>query len=94
MHPTRPNRVTVMCPKRTLQPATATLCGDLMPRPISVRGRKGGRRPKLTDKQIAHARALLADRNTTITDVASSLGVNRSTIYRALGLGAFGMTAE
>jgi DNA invertase Pin-like site-specific DNA recombinase len=51
-----------------------------------ARGRKGGRRPKLSDKQIAHARALLADGGTTIKDVAASLGVNRATIYRALGL--------
>jgi DNA invertase Pin-like site-specific DNA recombinase len=58
-----------------------------------ARGRKGGRQPKLTPKQIAHARKLLEDRNTTIKDVAASLGVNRSTIYRALGLGAFGTTA-
>lgn len=58
-----------------------------------ARGRKGGRLPKLTDKQVAHARKLLEDRNTTIKDVAASLGVNRSTIYRALGLGAFGTTA-
>ena len=55
-----------------------------------ARGRKGGRKPVLTDGQITHARKLLEDRNTTIKDVAASLGVNRSTIYRALGLGAFG----
>jgi hypothetical protein len=30
----------------------------------------------------------LEDRNVTIKDVAASLGVNRSTIYRALGLGS------
>ncbi|HEX3885313.1 MAG TPA: recombinase family protein [Stellaceae bacterium] len=55
-----------------------------------ARGRKGGRKPKLNDKQIAHARKLLEDGNTTIKDVAASLGVNRATIYRALGLGADG----
>jgi DNA invertase Pin-like site-specific DNA recombinase len=53
-----------------------------------ARGRKGGRKPKLNAKQIAHARKLLEDRNVTIKDVAASLGVNRSTIYRALGLGS------
>jgi DNA invertase Pin-like site-specific DNA recombinase len=52
-----------------------------------ARGRKGGRKPKLTACQIKTARQLLQDRNTTITDVAASLGVNRSTIYRSLGLG-------
>ena len=52
-----------------------------------ARGRKGGRRPKLTASQIAHARALLADPAHTIKDIAASLGVNRATIYRSLGLG-------
>ena len=53
-----------------------------------ARGRKGGRRPKLSAKQIAHARRLLEDRTTTIKDVAASLGVSRGTIYRSLGLSA------
>src|SRR5215472_1555044 len=35
-----------------------------------ARGRKGGRKPKLTPKQIAHARRLLDDRDTTIKEVA------------------------
>ena len=52
-----------------------------------ARGRKGGRKPKLTECQIKTARRLLADPATTITEVAASLGVNRSTIYRSLGLG-------
>ena len=52
-----------------------------------ARGRKGGRKPKLTASQINHARLLLADPTTTIKDVAASLNVNRATIYRALGLG-------
>jgi DNA invertase Pin-like site-specific DNA recombinase len=55
-----------------------------------ARGRKGGRRPKLSPKQVAHARKLLEDRDTSIKEVAASLGVNRATIYRALGLGAAG----
>jgi DNA invertase Pin-like site-specific DNA recombinase len=54
------------------------------------RGRKGGRRPTLNPKQVAYARKLLEDRTVTIKDVAASLGVNRATIYRALGLGAAG----
>jgi DNA invertase Pin-like site-specific DNA recombinase len=53
-----------------------------------ARGRKGGRKPKLNEKQVAHARKLLEDPHTTVKDVAASLGVNRSTIYRALGLGS------
>jgi predicted transcriptional regulator len=43
-----------------------------------------GRKPKLTPKQVAHARKLLEDRNITIKDVAASLGVNRATIYRSI----------
>lgn len=58
-----------------------------------ARGRKGGRRPKLSAKQIAHARKLLDDPGVTIKDVAASLGVNRATIYRSLGLGAAGKRA-
>jgi len=53
-----------------------------------ARGRKGGRKPKLTAQQICHARKLLADPEVTIKEVAASLKVNRATIYRALGLGA------
>ena len=53
-----------------------------------ARGRKGGRKPKLTTQQICHARKLLADPEVTIKEVAASLKVNRATIYRALGLGA------
>src|SRR5215211_408377 len=49
-----------------------------------ARGRQGGRRPKLSAKQIAHARKLLEDSNTTIKDVAATFGVNRATIYRSL----------
>jgi DNA invertase Pin-like site-specific DNA recombinase len=55
-----------------------------------ARGRRGGRKRKLSDNQIAHARKLLADRSVTIKDVAASLGVNRATIYRSLGLGTVG----
>ena len=53
-----------------------------------ARGRKGGRKPKLTAQQICHARKLLADPDVTIKEVAASLKVNRATICRALGIGA------
>jgi DNA invertase Pin-like site-specific DNA recombinase len=55
-----------------------------------ARGRKGGRKPKLTPLQVCHARKLLSDPENTIKSVAASLKVNRATIYRALGLGAAG----
>jgi DNA invertase Pin-like site-specific DNA recombinase len=49
-----------------------------------ARGRNGGRPKKITERQIEHARRLLADRTTTMTEVAASLHINRSTLYRAL----------
>ena len=49
-----------------------------------ARGRTGGRPPKLSPKQIAHARVLLADRDTTMGEIAATLGVDRTTLYRAL----------
>jgi DNA invertase Pin-like site-specific DNA recombinase len=54
-----------------------------------ARGHKGGRKPVLTPKQVECARRLLEDRSVTIKDVAMRLGVNRATIYRALGLGKY-----
>ena len=55
-----------------------------------ARGRKGGRKPKLTAAQIEHAHKLLADKSVTIKSVAETFGVNRATIYRALGLAGSG----
>jgi DNA invertase Pin-like site-specific DNA recombinase len=49
-----------------------------------ARGRKGGRPSKLTAQRLDHARALLADRNRTVAEVAKTLKVNRTTLYRAL----------
>jgi len=50
-----------------------------------ARGRVGGRKPKLSDQQITHARRLLEDLTTTGAEVAETLGVSRSTLYRSLG---------
>ena len=58
------------------------------------RGRKGGRPPKLSAKQVGAARKMLADPEMTIKEVAEVFGVNRATIYRALGLGAYAKTQE
>ncbi|MEA3197349.1 MAG: hypothetical protein QOF32_1401, partial [Gammaproteobacteria bacterium] len=49
-----------------------------------ARGREGGRRPKLSPRQIEHAKNLLADRTTNVSEVAARLGVARSTLYRAI----------
>ena len=49
-----------------------------------ARGRKGGRPPALTKKDIAAARALLADPEITMEDVAARLKVAPSTLYRHL----------
>lgn len=48
------------------------------------RGRLGGRPPKLSLRQIDHAKRLMRDPETTVGDIASSLGVARSTLYRAI----------
>lgn len=49
-----------------------------------ARGRNGGRPVKITPKQLDHAKRLLADRNTTMIEVAASLKIDRTTLYRAL----------
>lgn len=54
-------------------------------RAAKARGRFGGRRPKLTSQQVIHAKRLLQDPKTTAIEVAQTLGVARSTLYRALG---------
>lgn len=48
------------------------------------RGRKGGRPRALSDKDLKQARALLADPEITVEDVARRLGVGPSTLYRYL----------
>jgi DNA invertase Pin-like site-specific DNA recombinase len=48
------------------------------------RGRKGGRPRALTTKQLDHARMLVALGRTSVKEVAATLGVSRSTLYRAL----------
>jgi DNA invertase Pin-like site-specific DNA recombinase len=53
-----------------------------------ARGRNGGRKPKLTPKQIEQAKRWLADPAASVEEVARRYGVNRATIYRAIGLGA------
>ena len=49
-----------------------------------ARGRKGGRKPKLNDRQIALARQMHASGEHTVAAIAETFGVTRPTIYRAL----------
>ena len=49
-----------------------------------ARGKTGGRKPKLTDSRVKHARQLYADGEHTVAEIAGLLGVSRQTVYRAL----------
>lgn len=51
-----------------------------------ARGRKGGRRPSLTPAQIKTAKVLLSNPEMSVKDVAATLGVSRSTLYRNVGV--------
>lgn len=47
-----------------------------------ARGRVGGRKPKIGDKEKREIAILLSDPNMTVTDVAARFGVSRTTIYK------------
>jgi DNA invertase Pin-like site-specific DNA recombinase len=49
-----------------------------------ARGRKGGRRPKLTPEQQDVAREM-AQREMAVTTIAKTLGCARHTVYKVLG---------
>jgi DNA invertase Pin-like site-specific DNA recombinase len=49
-----------------------------------ARGRHGGRPRRLTERQVALARAMLRDRAAKVADVCATLNVSRTTLYRAL----------
>lgn len=51
-----------------------------------LRGHKGGRKPKLTDKDRRLLFKLLDDPTYTQTDAAKLLGISRATVYRELKL--------
>lgn len=47
-----------------------------------ARGQRLGRPPAMTEEQIRHARALLADPEASISSIAKLLSVSRTTIYK------------
>ena len=49
-----------------------------------ARGRVGGRKPKLTEKQVTEIRKLY-DEQRTVQEISELFGVSRPTVYRALG---------
>ena len=49
-------------------------------------GRKGGRKPSLSDKQKREIKALLRDPQAQVSDVAKKYGVSRTTLYRHVGV--------
>jgi len=49
-----------------------------------ARGRKGGRRQKLTPEQIAIGRSLAADPTRSVSSICQHLGISRPTFYRYL----------
>lgn len=55
-----------------------------------ARGRKGGRPPKLNPEKISVAKRLLRDPTITVSEVARTLGVHRSTLHKALQTGKVG----
>ena len=46
-----------------------------------ARGRKGGRPKKLSDADLAAARAMLKEATIPVSDIAKRLGVSRTTFY-------------
>lgn len=51
-----------------------------------ARGRAGGRKPKLNEKDVKEIRAMLRDPAIPVTDVARRYGVSRTTIYKYVGV--------
>ena len=47
-----------------------------------ARGRKGGRRPKMTPAKIRLASAAMGKRGTVVSDLCDELGITRATLYR------------
>ena len=47
-----------------------------------ARGKSSGRPPKLTGKDLAMAKTLMADKSNNVAEIAKRFKVNRSTLYR------------
>lgn len=50
-----------------------------------ARGRKGGRKPALDDRQVREIRALLKEPEIRVMDIAQLYSVSRTTLYRYVG---------
>jgi DNA invertase Pin-like site-specific DNA recombinase len=53
-----------------------------------ARGRKGGRRAKLTDAQAAEVRRLYAAREKTVKEIGELFGITRESVYRYVNVKA------
>ncbi|CAO3959073.1 recombinase family protein [Achromobacter mucicolens] len=51
-----------------------------------ARGRSGGRKPKLGEKQVREIKALLRDPEIQVSEVARRYGVSRTTLYKYVGV--------
>lgn len=51
-----------------------------------ARGRLGGRKPKLDDRQVREIKALLRDPDIQVAEVARRYGVSRTTLYKYVGV--------
>ena len=51
-----------------------------------ARGRVGGRKPKLNEKQIREIKTLLTDPAAQVKDIAERYGVSRTTLYKHVGV--------
>ncbi len=51
-----------------------------------ARGRVGGRKPKLNEKQIRENKTLLADPTAKVAELARRYGVSRVTLYKHVGV--------
>ncbi len=49
-----------------------------------ARGRAGGRKPKLNEKDVKEIRALWRDKSISVAEIAKRYGVSRTTLYKHL----------